>query len=1663
MKTSLTLVLVFSLLSTFAQTRDTTNRRPAPFTEFDLFISDITNLLRPFRSISNETVIADFSSVWDTHLTDEQRNLAFEVGRLLYKKGFGLKAQEDFYACLAYGYVKKGASPTQMTRFLQLADSCTQLYSFEVVGSFLQSVRQFFEESVLYKVGPVNSSNPPAVFRVVGGEFNFNHSLDEAMAKGRTVAPKPEAEYWHKPEDIPADTSDDVSDDTGGFEDDFSKSPSEWADAVKVSASAAPKTQPRGPYLEIRGATLELASRYCASASCSDTFVITQTSGRFEFAYQNWLGEGGIVTWSRFGLDAKAELRSYTLKMNRFRLEAPDALLSYPQKLTTAVEGLLEYESTGGNRFPSTSRFPRFTSNESNITINEIAKDVKYIGGFSLEGKQIRGNSLEGGENMIEVSKNNKLKFRAFSRLPFVFEDSIVSNRLARLVVYHGRSDSIEHLGLHLKYNTANGQLYTRRPRSVYDRTPFTLSYFGTEVNAENLIWNVNTDSIDLNMALARDKTVVEIESKDYYDPIRFTRLTALRKFHPLQVAVGYAREKRVSSFRAKDAAKSRGIDEKQFRAAMHELHLLGYVHYNATNDYVTLKPKANLYFNAVNHVKGSDYDNMRINSLENRKANTTIFLDSNTYKANGVYFFLISDSMKVKVTPIDRTVYIKKNRDTEFSGKVETRRLVFRGKDFKFRYDSFLIRMPKIDSMSFVTTDSATGISKEMDNKILMDKGGVLLISRPRNKSGLQNLPEYPRFTATGGGKIDFDGKEILNGVYDPSRVYFDIPFIDIDSTNTYDPNNLGIRGTFYSSGMFPDFVDQPISIMPDGSFGFRRSTPAEGYPIYNGKGTFFGEIKLDNGGVRGKGHIDYLNGVFYSDDFVYYSDSLKTYGIRGEIKAGIYAKTGASFPHVVMNQYKMDWDVLRDSMVLETYGGDRFKVYDDELENVQYEGFLIYEPKNLRGGGRIETVGAQIKSNDFDFRENDFDAKKSEFMKIKSEDPKKEAVLGQNVNVLYDLKNRYAEIEATDLKLETETFSFPYTEFKTSLSLARWEIDRKKVFMSKSKDDTTSTATFISTSRRQAGLEFAGKSAEYDLKDFKLSVSGVPGINVAEDLIIPDSGQVIIRRGAEIDRLKNSQVIFNAKRTLHQFDNCDIKITSRNNFTGTGKHLYVNESGDKYTLNCSFKVQKVIIKEDKRRGSSTREFLQASATAKISEDSAVKIFPGIIFRGDLTFKDNKQSPEFRGEYTLDIEQENPNWLPYVSTDSIRKAITVDGSNNREATGVFVEAYGEKDMYASFLELDPARVRDIEIFVGKGELKSENGIYIVSPPGKMNSSDSAGNRFIYDPKTKKSNYDGRFTLIQTKEGETQVVSTGKGDADHKKRKFNMNLMIGLRMDLPNSAAEMMAQKLAENKTEDANPNPDSWHAKLVDFLTDEKREDYLNQKQVGTPNYLDFLDKFITLSDVDLRWSSDFRALYSMGKIGVYNIGKYEVNAKVEGFVEVPKEQNHNTMYIYLKNGSDWFFIEIERGTTRVYSNNTDFKTEITKKKEAKIKWGDGDKAIQIISNFRSDYLGIQNDDVQLPTEQDLPVEKKPKNASKKPTADESEEMPGEVIPSSKPKKEKKKKKDKEEEPAEEEQTPEEEMPKEEEKPKKEKKKKKKDKEEDEEIPSDEDAPKEE
>jgi hypothetical protein len=202
----------------------------------------------------------------------------------------------------------------------------------------------------------------------------------------------------------------------------------------------------------------------------------------------------------------------------------------------------------------------------------------------------------------------------------------------------------------------------------------------------------------------------------------------------------------------------------------------------------------------------------------------------------------------------------------------------------------------------------------------------GTLFINRPDNKSGRKIFPQYPKFDSDRGAIVYFDEPETLDGVYDKS-VYFTIPPFGIDSLSSSDPSTIGFDGTFVTGGILPEFEERLI-VMPDNSLGFEHFLPQEGFDMYEGRAKIYNKVTLDKNGIVGSGKIEYLSSSSYSENYVFYLDSIIAEGTDFTIAQGDL--NGVSYPDIYTENFEMKWIPGEDHMYVANKT-DSFKLYNN------------------------------------------------------------------------------------------------------------------------------------------------------------------------------------------------------------------------------------------------------------------------------------------------------------------------------------------------------------------------------------------------------------------------------------------------------------------------------------------------------------------------------------------------------------------------------------------------------------------------------------------------------------------------------------------------------------------------------------------------------------
>jgi len=854
-----------------------------------------------------------------------------------------------------------------------------------------------------------------------------------------------------------------------------------------------------------------------------------------------FVGSGGRFNWESAGLPADqvfADFEEYSFDIRKPEFEAANATLSYEGKLPEPVKGIVNFRSVR-HESADDSLFPKFISYTSDVQVNDLGPDLTYTGGFSLKGKKILSASVLDDLSTVEVKVNDLPKFKAKSRI-FQFEDSILTTERAKVIIYQNE-DSIYHPAVRLRYNMENKDLVLQKDKGGYRNTPYSSSYFSVDFTADIIRWNLLNDSLDISILEARRMVSANFESVDHYNYEDYVSLgDKLYDFNPLGIVAAYADREGIREFYVSDLARRYKKPDHIIRGAMLSLAQKGLIDFNAKTGLIKVKDKGEHLYRSKFGMK--DFDNFIFASKTIDDPNASLNFPDGYMTVRGVESFKVSDSLNVVIEPDSSTITLLKNRDFKFNGKITAGNYEYYGRDFTFRYDSFLINLKEIDSIQFYIKDENSRGGKgrrKINNSLVSDVDGAttgtLFINRPNNKSGKVNYNEFPKFDTGKGSIVYFDNKDMFGGVYEKS-INFVVPPFAVDSLNGSDPTSITFDGQFVS-GIFPTF-DARLEVMPDYSMGFEHTTTSEGLSLYGGNSTYYNDIKLDKNGLRGNGQIDHLSMSIESEDFVFYPDSVvssaQTLVMREETIDGF------TFPRAQLNDFDMKWTPGEDSLVV-VNKEENFQFYDGFAS---LDGRTAISSSGVYASGEVAARQSVFESEEISFRHDGFEARHSLFNKL-SDNPEKPLVRGTDVKLDFNLTD-----STTTISPEVEgvaAIEFPYAQFNTSITEAKWDLQADKIFMSKPENVALESSYFYTTREDLDSLSFYATNAEYDLKTNELKVSGIPSITVADALITPENGEVLILENSKIGTLTNTTIVLDTLNGYHTLTDGVIDIISR------------------------------------------------------------------------------------------------------------------------------------------------------------------------------------------------------------------------------------------------------------------------------------------------------------------------------------------------------------------------------------------------------------------------------------------------------------------------------------------------------------------------------------
>jgi hypothetical protein len=1265
-----------------------------------------------------------------------------------------------------------------------------------------------------------------------------------------------------------------------------------------------------------------------------DSTEIYRASGVYYPEILEFQGTSGIVTWEKAGYtkeDVFAELNNYRINMSKNNYTVDSARLTHTTYFKEPVYGVL-YDQASSSATKERSIYPRFETYTKQFFIENMYKGVNYEGGLSLDGASVKGTGSNYLPAKITMYRNDTLYIKVSSK-NFLLNKSGI-NSLETAATLFLDKDSIFHTSLSYSYNTETRQVNLFRSNNPVSKSPYFDSFHGLDMYFEYLSWNMNDSKIIMSRARGASIGQAKFESVSFFNANSFQKLMGIDDYHPLYRLKQFAAWFYSETFPVSEFAKWLKKPEESVIGLCIDLAAKGFIFYDRVNNEVTIKKKTDDFIAANSGKK--DYDVITILSETSAPKDNAI-LDLKNYRltVNGVRGIFLSDSQKVAIYPYYNQVVIGKNKSLMFDGVVEAGLFTIFGHEFTFSYDTFKIRLQKIDSIKIaVETDKKDSygnpIASEINNLIQLTTA-ELYIDDPDNKSGLKSLQKYPIINAVTNSYIFYDKIPGLEGIYKPGDFYFKVDPFTYENIDHYKNEDMSLAGEFYGGNILKP-TRQFLTIQEDNSLGFSSALPDQGLGIYNGKGKMYDLLSLSNKGLVGSGTMKRLTSTAVAEEYRIYPDSM-----IAKVKSFDIAKDSTGkFPDLKSTDVSVKWLPVKDEWIVTNAKDKYFRMFGN---GTVLDGNLNLTPSGLKGSGIIDMLNSRINSKSFSFTSSTIQADTSDY-NLKSLQGGGYAFIADNANTLIDFN-----LQQSRFSLNTDSSFVKFPEIQYICKMTNFTYNMQTRILNMEQRGKSSTAlmtadqllkldfkkldkpTFFSTNKQSDTISFSSWKGSYHLNEEYIEAENISYLKIADALIQPENGKIIINKRAIIKPLQNAILAVNNRHILHT---ASIEIENSKRYAGSAIYNYVDE--DKEIQKISFP-------------SITVDTATTNAKGFISATQNFKLSPAFTFTGDVNLSARESILTFTGaagtvqkcsnikSYSIKFKSAiDPKIVMIPVSDKPR-----DINDNLVYSGSFINV-DSTHMYPAFLS-ERKTWNDIPLVTADGFLyfEKEKGLYRLAKREKLADQTLSGGMITLDKNycilsgEGKLNFGASYDLMK-------LEGAGKVIHDTDSGKVNIEAVIALDFYFSEPALKVMSDEIRMMPTLKAvNLNSDLNNKGMKDLLGDQAAIQIKEEMDLfGTSKNLpkEFTYELL-LNDVKLYWNEPTSSFRSRGKIGIGFVGSQPINVYVDGFVEIQRRRSGDLLDVYLKaDESTWYYFSYFRGVMMTQSGNNNYNTIITSTK---------------------------------------------------------------------------------------------------------------------------------
>ena len=923
-----------------------------------------------------------------------------------------------------------------------------------------------------------------------------------------------------------------------------------------------------------------------------DSIVVWNTTGSYDPIAKKWIGIGGTVTWEKVGLaraKTSAELKTYEVSTRVSTFSADSVILTTPY-FTRTIKGRIADRAFKVNR-DEDRIYPQFTSYERRLPIKQIKPNVDYDGGFSLQGSSFVGIGFPKEPASMIISRNGQTFITATSQEFTVSPTEIHGMNTAIKLMCNGNNDSIIHPGVDFQYVFDRKSVEMTRTKSGNGQSPFFNSYHQLDMYMPKLTWN--TESTDLIMAYeigtSQEQRVARFESKNYFDVKLFDRLQGMEAIHPLVAISNYCFKNDEHILPEGKVATALHKTVEEAKPMLLELANYGFISYDTEAKMITVNPKLdnfvfsksgkkdfdNLIFNTdlrPKELKG--YTEKQIEKDENLQYILKEYVEQNEVRRmmtefgkmslssmelnlKAIDFINISDAQSTVIFPTNKEVILKKDRNFDFVGWINSGNMEINVLASSFNYKEYKFTIQKTYKSLFRVKPLSENDGKKPIAMMSSINGivGELFIDHPTNRSGQSSkFTDYPQLKVSRPSYVYYNSQAIYRGTYDSSRFYYTVDPFFIDSLDNFEEKSFRVIGELTSAGIFPKFREN-LTIMPDYSFGFSTKAPAGGYDFYGAGSKYDNKIILSNNGLQGAGIINYVHSSSDSKGYTFFPDS--TIGLAKFTNKPI--EVGVQFPDVNCEAANVTYVPKKN--LLKATSTPMFDLLFFNSE-AKLRGTAFVRQSGLRGTGLMNFKNATMISDDYEFTRWEMDADTTGFS-LKNQylegDEEPIALKTDNVQGHVSFKERKGEFKSNNGEARLD---FPINQYFCTMDKFTWFMDLESIEVeAKGGEDDVANAdldllgpNFFSGHPDQDSLQFRAPKAMFNLKEKSIFCSKVYYLDVADARIYPDSSKVIIRKKARMEPFVDAKIVANYITQYHTFIHCGAEITARRMYKAKG-----------------------------------------------------------------------------------------------------------------------------------------------------------------------------------------------------------------------------------------------------------------------------------------------------------------------------------------------------------------------------------------------------------------------------------------------------------------------------------------------------------------------------